>query len=114
MMLTNLLKKVQGTNHPALFFNQFEIEKPYWICEDQEELAVDKESSVILDGSYDFKFQNRHNQTPIVGLERHSNKEGSVRYLTRIKHPFRAIVPGQVFFYFLRLSRKYVYSFCFF
>ncbi len=89
--------KVQGTDHPALYFNEFEIEKPYWICENREDLAVDEQGSMrILDKSYDFKFQNRHYQTPILGLEKKIADNGSIRYLTRIEQPFRAIVPGQV------------------
>jgi tRNA U34 2-thiouridine synthase MnmA/TrmU len=84
--------QVQGTDHPALYFREFEIEKPHWLCENKEDTAV---GNKILDETYDFKFQSRHFPTPLACLEKLSNNEAA-RYLTTIRQPFRAIVPGQV------------------
>ena len=83
--------KVSDTNHPALYFDEFEIEKPYWICEEKEDM-VNKEGGTILDDSYEFKFQNRHIQTPLVYLR----KDDNCRYWVKTKNYFRAIVTGQV------------------
>ena len=88
--------QVSDTNHPALYFNQFEIEKPHWIAENKELNATSSNQFQILDDKYDFKFQNKHVQTPIVGLTHESGPKNETRYIVDIKNPFRAIVAGQV------------------
>lgn len=49
----------------------------------------------MLDESYEFKFQNRHIQTPLVHLRKEENATNP-RYWVKTKNYFRAIVTGQV------------------
>ncbi len=84
---------VQGTDHPALYYNEFVVDKPHWICEDFEKICLERDERAILNNNFDFKFQNKHVQTPVDFLE----KRGS-DYTLKLKHPFRAISPGQVGF----------------
>lgn len=76
-----------------MYFEEFEIEKPYWICEEKEIRDIE----IILDQNYDFKFQSIHMQTPIVYLRRTLDTESNEqKYFVKTKHHFRAIVAGQV------------------
>ena len=93
MTLENVLSKVKGTNHAALYHQAFFIEKPYWICENKEEAS----SSLILDEQYDLKVQNKHFQSPLVSLTKTFKSETqSFDYEVRTKLHFRGITPGQV------------------
>lgn len=74
-----------------MYFDEFEIEKPYWICEQKG----NNDDGIILDESYEFKFQNRHIQTPLVHLRKEENATNP-RYWVKTKNYFRAIVTGQV------------------
>ena len=89
------LYAVSDTNHPALYFNKFQIEKPHWLCEDKEEDLERKD--LILDDKFDFKFQNKHLQSPIVYLK----KDMMRNYITKIKNPFRGISSGQYSVFYL-------------
>lgn len=94
----NTIEVVADTNHPALYFDEFEVERPHWLCEQKDEAL--EGSGVILDERYDFKFQSKHKQSPLVHLRQdYSNlRDGSSspRYWVKTKHHFRAVVAGQV------------------
>ena len=49
---------------------------------------------IVLDETYEFKFQNRHIQTHLVYLRKDDND----RYWVKTKNYFRAIVTGQVIY----------------
>lgn len=93
----NIMYVVAGTNHPALYFDEFEVEKPHWLCDNRELITLDGEC--ILDEKYDFKFQNKHHQSPIVYLKRVASDpetSNAFRYFVKTAHHFRAIASGQV------------------
>ncbi len=70
------------------------IEKPYWIC-DNKELSTSEH--IILNENYQFKFQHRHYQSPILSLEKiFNNSLGDFVYKVKTKHNIRGITPGQV------------------
>jgi tRNA U34 2-thiouridine synthase MnmA/TrmU len=81
--------KANGTNHPALYCDEFYVDKPHWISENYEER--DGKEKNILGEDVNFKFQHKHNEAGILYL-----KKVQDRYLIKTKFPFRAITPGQV------------------
>lgn len=82
---------VAGTNHPALYFDHFEIEKPHWICENKELVAND----TILNNYFEFKFQNKHYQSKIVYLKK-KIQSNQTKYVVKTYNHFRAVPKGQV------------------
>jgi len=61
---------VQGTDHPALYYNEFLVDKPHWICEDFEKAFLESNEPVVLNNRFDFIFQNKHVQTPVDYLKK--------------------------------------------
>jgi tRNA U34 2-thiouridine synthase MnmA/TrmU len=94
---SKVLYVVNHTNHPALYFDKFQIEKPHWICENKEANLAENEEKQILDNKFDFKFQNKHLQSPIVYLKKNIKDN----YITSIKYPFRGISAGQYCVFYL-------------
>ncbi|RMZ94236.1 mitochondrial tRNA-specific 2-thiouridylase 1, partial [Brachionus plicatilis] len=83
---------VPGTDHPALYFDQFEIEKPHWLCENKELVADD----VILNQDYEFKYQNKHYQSKIIYLRKKFLIESNqTKYFVKTLNHFRAVPKGQ-------------------
>jgi hypothetical protein len=71
------------------------VEKPLWICEDKE--ANSTSNGLILDDRYEFKFQNKHLQSPILRMGKTYNEyTRKFDYLIETKMYFRALTAGQV------------------
>jgi hypothetical protein len=89
--------KVSDTDHPALYASQFVLEAPHWICENKEEIAKQSDANLILNSSYDFSFQNKHCQTPIISLKMFNHEEtNKKKYILETKSHFRGVASGQV------------------
>ena len=86
-----LFFKANGTNHPALYCDEFYVDKPHWISENYEERVKIEGNGDILGEDINFKFQHKHNEVGLLFLKKLEN-----RYLIKTKLPFRAITPGQV------------------
>lgn len=101
-LTTNTMFVVRGTDHPALYHNSFVVEKPHWICENKDLSGSD---SILLDERYQFKFQHRHYQSPIVSLEKKFNVDlGNFIYTVKTKHNIRGITPGQVCVHLIQIN----------
>ncbi len=101
----NYVLKVKGTNHSALYHTKFFVDKPHWICEDKESKL--SENNEILDNSFDFKFQNKHNQSPIISLtKKYNSLKKDFEYLVETKLHIRGITPGQVIAITIRFLLK--------
>ncbi|CAF0931287.1 unnamed protein product [Brachionus calyciflorus] len=89
----NIIFVVPGTDHPSLYYNQFIVEKPHWICENREENATD---DIVLNENFEFKFQNKHYQSKIKYLKKqHDPNNNDYRYIVQTEKNFRAVPKGQ-------------------
>lgn len=94
-MESNAIFVVSDTKHPALYYDEFEIETPHWICEQIGDKL--EGSDIVLDDNFDFKFQSKYKQTPLVHLRREYDRiNNKPRYWVKTKYHFRAVVAGQV------------------
>lgn len=90
-LVQKIIYAVAGTNHPALYSDQFEIDKPHWICENKE----NDSNEIILDENYEFKYQNKHYQSKIKYLKK-VLCDSDFKYYVKTDNYFRAIPKGQV------------------
>jgi tRNA U34 2-thiouridine synthase MnmA/TrmU len=88
-----------GTDHPALYCNEFAVSKPHWLCKDFESDADDHQKPSILDSNIEFKYQHKHKQSKIEFLKKIKTGDG-YKYILRTSLSMRAVTPGQfVVFY---------------
>jgi tRNA U34 2-thiouridine synthase MnmA/TrmU len=83
-----------GTDHPALYTNEFIIGKPHWLCRDFEVEADEHERIEILDSTFDFKYQHKHEQSKITYLKK-IQTDDCLKYVLRTGFKMRAVTLGQ-------------------
>lgn len=80
-----------GTDHPALYCDEFYVNKPHWISQNYE----NESNEFILQSNIDFKFQQKHYESPILFMKKIQIENGEVKYLVKSKYALRGLAPGQ-------------------